>query len=175
MVFFDESVNQCFWMLLSTGAVEYYLPLGDDPECESVGLVPHPDEPGWVACDQMCCYQWVFVFQSADVESPSAAKSSSAKKSSGAKGSSAKRSSDNGAKESEFASGSGSDSKWSSWQAFDDYDDEDGDGCSDFEGYFYNRVTGSSLRKAPMAYYEQINELGGWQLCWDEATGGLYW
>lgn len=194
MVFFDETVNQCSWMCVTTGQVEYYLPMGADPAAEELGLPNCDEDPVWVSCEQMCCFQWVFVAvsnNSCSTGEKEAFQGERGKKEAGmnCQGGAGKLtkqigttiSSKRGGKE--LGKEQAPDDDWAMWDA-DDWGHTAGTsvdrtlvegGGGERSGYYYNRVTGCSLWDAPLGYDEQVEQLDGWQLCLDGATECLYW
>jgi hypothetical protein len=179
ITFFDEDANECYWMQLSTGRCERYLPLGDDTEnVINLGLEFYEMDSQWVRPNQYPCSTswivvsiiaeeselWTDVADGKDHDDYKMAKDSSYKNS---------EKYDKGYDGSTEYDGYIWNYDTQLWEHQYPYEKNTGGGDS---WYFYNTFTAQSRWEKPIGWDNQVTEeWNGWWLCRDHESGQDYW
>lgn len=190
IVFFDENINECLWMQLSSGRVERYLPIGDDVEnVVNLGFEFYDGDYQWVRPNQYPCHSsWVVIsvvknveytdidyFYKADDKNSSSQVNNSSKSENSAKNSDVVN--HNQSAENEYFDDVYEGYVWNYYtQEWEHKENTDSVMQEEIQWYFYNTFTAQSRWEAPVGWEEMIaQEWNGWWMCRDEISLVDYW
>lgn len=63
--YFDNNINQCYWMHAFSESFQYSIPIGNDPVAQQIGLFSMSEgDKIWLECDQSVTLSWIVVIMS---------------------------------------------------------------------------------------------------------------